>query len=207
MTRDDYEAFAIALGGVAVAMAESLTPERIDVYFADLADVPLAAVEAACAAARRTRTFFPKVAELRALAGCAPPDVGLVEALLCEHMRGIGNWRKPPEDPFLKLVVQRLGGYRAACEMPGSQRIFAIRALLPGAIVAATNCGIAMPNEATCTGLSAAAIGMAQRAIAAADGGGALYAEPPPGDTPDAGPRGNVVAIGDAIARKLGGAS
>ena len=206
MTADDFSQFAVALGSVGVTLGESLTPERIEAYFAALEDLPLEAVRAACRRANQTATYFPKPAELRALAGTAPPDVGLVEAMLCEHLRTIGSWRKPPKDPFLLLVIARLGGYRAVCEMQAGQRIFALRTVLPGAVQAATMEGIAMPNEATHAQLSLAARTMAQRAIEAADEHAIPYAEPPPGDTPAPGPRGNVVSIGMALPRKFGGA-
>jgi hypothetical protein len=169
--------WAVAMAGLFVAFDVEATAERLAIYRAGLADVPLEAFERAVQTAIATRTYFPKVAELRALAGDAPPDVGLVEAMLLEHLRSTGAWRLAPSDPFLRLVCTRLGGYRAAAMMPGGQRLALLAKILPGAIASAQLLGLPMPNEQRLA-LSSTSQAMAQRAIAAAEAREAPYAPP-----------------------------
>jgi hypothetical protein len=58
--------FAMAIAMLAEAFGEKhLTPVRIEAYHRGLKDVPLPLLSAAVNRAIHTRTFFPKVAELR----------------------------------------------------------------------------------------------------------------------------------------------
>lgn len=87
--------FAMALAMLAEAFGEKhLTPVRIEAYHRSLSDVPLPLLNAAVRRAITARTWFPKVAELRADAeACrreliqAHPYEGCCE---CEDSRG---WR------------------------------------------------------------------------------------------------------------------
>src|ERR1019366_2340402 len=62
------------------AMGESLSPERLQIYAADLADLDHSQLGVAFGRARRECRFFPKIAELRELAGVAVKDTRNVEA-------------------------------------------------------------------------------------------------------------------------------
>jgi hypothetical protein len=61
-------------------MGESLSPERLQIYAADLADLDHSQLGVAFGRARRECRFFPKIAELRDLAGFAVKDLRNVEA-------------------------------------------------------------------------------------------------------------------------------
>ena len=65
---------------LAEAMGENLSPARLTIYAADLADLNHSQLEVAFARARRELKFFPKIAELRDLAGVAAKDTRNVEA-------------------------------------------------------------------------------------------------------------------------------
>src|ERR1017187_6628261 len=62
------------------AMGEVLTPVRLQLYAADLADLDRSQLGVAFGRARRECRFFPKIAELLELAGFAAKDVRNVEA-------------------------------------------------------------------------------------------------------------------------------
>lgn len=93
--------FAMALAVLAEAFGEKLlTPVRIDTYHKALRDIPLPLFQAAVQRAIHTRTFFPKVSELRADAEfCrhgliqANPYAGCAE---CESSIG---WRPRLDQP------------------------------------------------------------------------------------------------------------
>ena len=61
-------------------MGESLSPERLQIYAADLADLDHSQLGVAFGRARRECRFFPQIAELRELAGVAVKDTRNVEA-------------------------------------------------------------------------------------------------------------------------------
>src|ERR1039458_6333200 len=65
---------------LAEAMGEVLTPARLQIYAADLADLNRCQLETAFTRARRECRFFPKISELRELAGVAAKDTRNVEA-------------------------------------------------------------------------------------------------------------------------------
>lgn len=178
VTTDDRIPFAKAFAALCVTHGEPATEERVALYFAALEELPIEAVTAACWAAIRTRKFFPKPAELRELAGAGLPDVGLVEAMLFEHFRYGRNYRRVPDDPFLRLVVERLGGVAAVTGMDAAARIFALAKILPGVVTAATARGIALPSEASAA-LSLAAQEASRRALDASTTGAAPYETPP----------------------------
>lgn len=161
MTADDAATFAQAMTSLGLAFGEELEEARLEVYFAALGDLPLEAVLTAVTRATRERTFFPRPAELRALAGDLAPTVGLVESLLVAHLRETGGERRHPDDPFLCLVVDRLGGLRSVAGMDSVHRIELLAKLLPGLVEACRVRGLPMPNEST-TALPA----LVQRSIA-----------------------------------------
>jgi hypothetical protein len=60
---------AEALTILAEGLAEPMTPARLKIYIGDLADLERSQLEIAFARARRELKFFPRIAELRELAG------------------------------------------------------------------------------------------------------------------------------------------
>jgi hypothetical protein len=65
---------------LAEAMGEVMTPARLKIYAGDLADIGREGLAIAFQRARRECRFFPKIAELRDLAGAAAKDERSVEA-------------------------------------------------------------------------------------------------------------------------------
>src|SRR6266704_459768 len=57
---------------LAEALGEAMTPARLKIYAADLADIGQAQLAVSLQRARRECRFFPKIAELRDLAGASP---------------------------------------------------------------------------------------------------------------------------------------
>src|SRR5258708_3535590 len=69
------------LGILAVAFGEPITPERLRVYADDLlCDLSSEQLDTALIRARQELRFFPKIAELRDLAGMKAKDAQQVEA-------------------------------------------------------------------------------------------------------------------------------
>ncbi len=68
--------FGIVIGGLWTSFHPDrpIKPELISAYWLGLNDLALNAVQAAATRAMREATFFPKVAELRVLAGVASPQ-------------------------------------------------------------------------------------------------------------------------------------
>lgn len=109
--------------------------------------MPLEAVEWAVKLALIRSRFFPRPAELRELSGAGGPDAGLVQALLVAHLRQPGAERRLPTDPFLRLVIERLGGLYACAGMGSAERLRALGNILPAVVTAATMRGVALPTE------------------------------------------------------------
>jgi hypothetical protein len=65
---------------LAEAIGEAMTPARLKIYAADLADLDRSQLEMAFARGRRECRFFPKIAELRELAGASPKQSQDAEA-------------------------------------------------------------------------------------------------------------------------------
>lgn len=111
---------------VAEAFGESLTEERIDIYARSLADIPQRSLKDAFGRAIRELKWFPKIAELRELAGVIAVDEEKVEAdaawkYVNEYLRkwGVDLWpiysggqkiTAPPLKPRLEYAVRRIGG-------------------------------------------------------------------------------------------------
>lgn len=147
METTDRQDFARAIAVLADTFDVTVSSVRVGAYFDALSDLILEAVLRAMQEATATLRFFPKPIELRELAGYGAPDAGVVEAALLEHLRQLGGDRRMPSDPFLRLVVERLGGLLAAVDM-GVDRPRAIAKILPGLVTAARVRGLPMPVEA-----------------------------------------------------------
>lgn len=143
----DRAEFARAFAILADTFDAQVSSVRIGAYFDALSDLPLEAVLRAMRDATSSLRFFPKPVELRELAGYGAPDAGVVEAALLEHLRSLGGDRRMPDDPFLRLVVERMGGLLTVVDL-GIDRPRALAKILPGLVTAARVRGIPMPVEA-----------------------------------------------------------
>lgn len=98
---------------------EAMSADRLRLMIADLDDVPLEALEAAAVEHRRTSSFFPSVAELRALAfaralGLPTPTEGLEQiARRIAWARRPESERGPAPDvhPLVAEALDHAGGY------------------------------------------------------------------------------------------------
>jgi hypothetical protein len=119
---------------LAEAQGEPLTPQRLRIYAEDLSDLTLEGLTTAFTRARRELRFFPKIAELRQLAGASDAEQRDAEAraawqlvtdLLDRHVRsdvhggyhlvedpyGLG-WKLPELSDRVLSTVRRVGGWR-----------------------------------------------------------------------------------------------
>lgn len=118
MERSDGMAFGQALAVLAEAFGEPMSKARSAAYFDALADLPLDDVRAAIRSALRDCTFFPKPVELRKYSG-THVDAGAAYAALQKAKRASGAYFGPPPLPDgMKLLVERLGGWRNVMASP-----------------------------------------------------------------------------------------
>lgn len=146
MTEQDRAAFGRHIAVLAETFGETLTEPRLEGYFLALRDLPLEGIQRAIETALACCKFFPRPAELRELAGDVPPDPGLIEACLTAHFRATIGLNRMPEHPFLRMIVERLGGPYQAVEMTSFERITALKSIVPGVAAAARVRGIALPT-------------------------------------------------------------
>ena len=91
MTDQDRDRFVRCLAALSRVFDAPFDDDKMALYFAALADLPIAALERATGAAIRTCRFVPRPAELRALARDVPaPRVPVSRRL---------DWRPPPPAP------------------------------------------------------------------------------------------------------------
>lgn len=159
MTDDDRKRLGLALTQLAEAFNRDLSPETLRIYVGALDDLTLDAALTAIDVASRTCRFFPVPAELRERAGAGLPDAGLVSALIAQHLRSerpvpgyprahLTGESFAPDDPFLRLVFDRLGGTRRAADLLPADRLRLLTQVLPGVVSACTARGITLPTEA-----------------------------------------------------------
>jgi len=114
---------------LAEAFGEALTEERMEIYARALSDIPQDRLDLAFQRALQERTFFPKVAELRALALASSDEGKKVEAnaaweYVNQYLRkwGVdllplysnGKVITPPKlDARTNYALRRVGGLRA----------------------------------------------------------------------------------------------
>jgi hypothetical protein len=147
MTEDDRSRFAELMTMLAAAFREPLEGPRVAAYWAALDDLSIDAIEYAVDRTLRTCRFFPRPVELRDAAGAGVPDASLIETMLLAHLRQPGGERRSVADPFLRLVVDRLGGLHSVSGMDTTRRLQAIGRMLPALLSAALVRGIPMPSE------------------------------------------------------------
>jgi hypothetical protein len=111
---------------LAEAFGESLTEERLHIYAHDLADISREQLQTAFLRARRELTWFPKIAELRNLAGVRVSEQQKTEAeaawaYVNEFLRKWGvnpmpiysggkKITAPALDPRAEYALRRIGG-------------------------------------------------------------------------------------------------
>jgi len=148
MTDDDREAFGQLMALLSATFREPMNSFRTVAYWHALADLPIETVRCGVEQALKTCRFFPRPAELRDAAGAGVPDASLIESLLLEHLRRPGGERATPTEPFLRLVVERLGGIRAAGNLSTEDRLHVLGRLVPALVHAAGVRRIPLPTEA-----------------------------------------------------------
>jgi hypothetical protein len=146
MTDADRDPFGRHMAVLAETFGEVLTTPRLEGYFLALRDLDLEPVRRAIKTALSACKFFPRPAELRELAGDVPPDVGLIEACLTAHFRATIGLNRMPSHPFLRLVVERLGGPYQAVEMTSFERLQVLRSIVPSVAAMARARGIVVPT-------------------------------------------------------------
>jgi hypothetical protein len=128
---------------LAEAFGEPLTEQRVEIYTSGLADIPQDRLQGAFRRARYELTWFPKLAELRNLAGLKPDDQKKVEADAAwnhvnEYLRKWGVDRLPiysggnkATAPRLEsrseYALRRIGGLWALNQMGAESRPFMYR--------------------------------------------------------------------------------
>ena len=122
------------LGLLAVRMGEAVTAERLALYVDDLTDLSQVQIERALWRARRELNFFPKIAELRELAGAKAEDQAHVEAaaaweFLNRYLQKFGvviydDDNRPPLDPRIDCALRRIGGLNALNQITEKSRPF-----------------------------------------------------------------------------------
>jgi hypothetical protein len=133
------------LGLLAVGMGEAVTAERLALYVEDLADLSQQQIEQALRRARRELKFFPKIAELRELAGAGMAAEASAEARRawealvkfvdrwcrwnCEYDRAYVERGAPILAQRIVDTVHRTGGWSAylglsSADFPFQQRRF-----------------------------------------------------------------------------------
>ena len=134
---------------LAEAFAEPLTEERMEIYIRALADVSQDRLRVSFQRALRELTWFPKVAELRNLAGANPADVNEEDEIKVEadaawthvndYLRQWGvdqlplysNGGKltppPPLAPRAEYALRRIGGFQALHQMDINRMPFIYR--------------------------------------------------------------------------------
>ena len=151
MTDAERPAFGELLALLGETFNEPVSASRAAAYWLALHDVPLAELRPAVTRAIQTCRFFPKPVELREAAGELPPDPGLVESLLVAHLRRPGGERLPIAEPFLALVVERLGGLRTVAMMDARERMRLLERIVPPCVAAARVREISFPPLAAPT--------------------------------------------------------
>jgi hypothetical protein len=128
---------------LAEAFAEPLTEERMEIYVRGLADIPQDQLKLSFQRALRELTWFPKLAELRNLAGTNSDAEQKVEAhaawtYVNDYLQQWGVDRlplykngeqisPPPLDPRAEYALRRIGGFQALNQMDVNRQPFVFR--------------------------------------------------------------------------------
>jgi hypothetical protein len=135
VTGQDRGDFATLMLGLGETYGEPVSDARMEIYFAALADLDLAAIRQSATAHVRTSKFFPRPAELReAISGSADERADLAWVQLLREVRRVGPYDRwdstkgttvPPSPRFFDEAAERaalemFGGWGALCtRLPG----------------------------------------------------------------------------------------
>jgi len=124
MTPQDREAFARLMLGLGETFNEPVSDERMEIYFAALADLDFPTVRAAASAHVRTSKFFPRPAEIRELAEGGTEDraelawhavVNLVRRVGYPGADGQGKAPEFPDEASKRAALELFGGWASLC--------------------------------------------------------------------------------------------
>lgn len=117
MNKTDYSKFTAEMNKTAEAFGAEVTPGRVAAYFEELSDLSLEAVIGALTYARRTLTFFPKIAELRRYAeGSVDDRAELGWRTLVDLVKFEGAYPSLyVYDGAIGYAIECLGGWLTAC--------------------------------------------------------------------------------------------
>lgn len=121
MTQKEFNTFSAELTKTAESFGSEMTPGRIATYFEDLSDLSLEAVLGALQYARRTYTFFPKIAELRRYAeGSADDRAELAWRTFLDLVKFEGEYPSlQVYDGGIAYAIEQFGGWQTACAKLG----------------------------------------------------------------------------------------
>jgi hypothetical protein len=124
--------------GLAEVFNESLSPARLGIYFAALADLDLDALRVGATTHARTQKFFPRPSELRdAVYGAVEDRADLAWNAVLRLVRRHGYYNPPPAAAWPDAAARRAaldlyGGWRGLCgslpadgpELLGTAKVF-----------------------------------------------------------------------------------
>lgn len=120
MNQTDFKEFEAAMLKAAIALDVKLPPQKISIYFEDLADLPIGAVTDALTKARRAQVYagFPKVAEIRKFAEGSNEDQAELAWRTALSLAGeSSNASVRVYDPAMSYALQSAGGWISFVEM------------------------------------------------------------------------------------------
>lgn len=116
MTPADSPAFNDLMQSVAEVFNETVSSDRITLYFGALAEYPIEVVRAAMLRGVQTLRFFPKPAEIRELIEGSPDHRALAAWTRVEAaLKAVGTYQSVSfDDPILHAGVEQMGGWASA---------------------------------------------------------------------------------------------
>lgn len=122
MNKSDYKQFEDEMKRTADAYNAEMTPGRVKTYFDDLADLSLEAVIGGFQYARKTSTFFPKIAEIRKYAeGSTDDRAELAWRTFVNLVKFEGEYPSLQiYDGGISYAIECWGGWLSACAKIGA---------------------------------------------------------------------------------------
>lgn len=114
----DEDVFATGLAALARALGGTVDPEMTELYYVALGDLDEASWKRATVRALRELKFFPKPAELRALAGEHTAGERAIAAWMeaTNAARSVGSYRSVAfEDVAINAAIRSMGGWERFC--------------------------------------------------------------------------------------------
>lgn len=128
--RSRRERIADAICMMAEAFQAKISAIGIEAYLAGTADIPVEAVETACATAIVGMKWMPKVFELRQMAGAsigtisAPDRAILSWAAVRSAIIRVGSYETVWfDDPIVTATIRALGGWPRLCDTPSGEKL------------------------------------------------------------------------------------